>query len=103
MSRRTRNLVLVIGTAWAQVLLVAGCVALFGIGQAGTHLLAGAAFVSAGLFVAMALVIDPLVPKAGRGFVFGLKLAAVFVFLVCSGLAVYGILSGRAAAIMLAG
>ncbi len=72
---------------WAQSMFVLGLSQL--VSQmpempADMQLTMGLAFVAAGLFLAMWLVIDPLVPQAGRIFTGTLKLAMVVLFYICS-------------------
>lgn len=95
MSRPLRILTLLIGILWAQALMVSALSLLFTPAPAGDRLVLGIGLFAAGAFVAMCLVIDPLVPGAGPVVVVPLKLAAGLVFWACVALSVYGIAFGQ--------
>jgi|GEM_PF-3183614 len=101
MNRPTRILTLLVGTAWAQALLVGGLQILLDSPKITVRVLPGLALLCAGFFVAMSLVADLLVPRAGGFFVATLKTVTVVCFCICTALTVYAILSGRAASVLL--
>lgn len=94
MNQPLRKTVLLVGACWAEVLLVAGVWVLLAGLPLSARLAPGLVFVSAGLYVAMMLVIDRLVPDAGRVMVGSLKIAVVLVFCTCTVLTLYALLSG---------
>jgi len=95
MSRTFPILSLVLGTCWAQGLLVAGYALLLGPIFDDARLLLGLSMLGAGAFVAMGLVIDRLVPDAGGWVVVPLKLSAAALFIGCGGMSVYGVVTGQ--------
>lgn len=90
-----------LGIGWSQALLVAGLWLIFATTLHLARLVPAAGLIAAGLFVAMWLVIDRLVPDAGAWFVAGLKLLALLLFYAASGLALYGVVTGRATMLFL--
>lgn len=100
MDRRRRIMLPLFGTVCAQILLVVGVGWVLWSIEENWRLMPGLAFIGAGFFVAMSLVIDRLVPDATQGFVLSLKLVCVLTCSVCGGLTVFGLLSGRAIVLM---
>lgn len=86
---------MLLGTIWAQSLLLAGLTLLFSAPLTIQRLMPALAFLSAGLFVAMWLVIDKLVRQASTAVVGLLKVAVGLVFWVAGGLTVYTLLTGQ--------
>ncbi|MFK7790003.1 MAG: hypothetical protein AB8C95_11005 [Phycisphaeraceae bacterium] len=75
------------GLCWAMSMLVLGLTSLMiGPTPDPTRLAMGLALIGASLFLMMWLVIDPLVPDAGRIFTGTLKLATLVVFYVYAAL-----------------
>lgn len=100
MTRPLRITFQLIGTGWAQSLLVAGIALLAAPLPVSLGVGPGLALIGAGLFVAMWLVIDPAVPGAGPIMTVGLKIACLLLFYAGSAWMVYGILSGIAAGLI---
>lgn len=78
------------GFCWAQCMLVLGLLLLMPAVNRDNGPAFGLALVAAGLFLAMWLVIDRLVPDASRFFTGTLKLVLLVVFYACGSAALYG-------------
>lgn len=102
MSQPLRNLSMLLGTIWSEVLLVAGLALALAPPIGADRLLPAMTLWSAGSFVAMWLVIDRLVPDARPSVVRSLKLANAAVFWVCGSIWVYSIATGQPLTIGLA-
>lgn len=100
MTRGPRILLTVVGFCWGQALVVFGLAVLFLDPKWTSRAVPSAGLIGAGLFVAMGLVIDPLVPRASPRMVCCLKCAAVFLFYSCTALTLYALLSGHGARVL---
>lgn len=85
----------VLGGCWAQLWLVLGLAFLIEELIPGLAPEVGLTFVAAGLFLGMRLLIDPLVPDAGRAFTLSLKLASLVWLITCGLITLQGTLTGR--------
>ena len=79
------------GFAWALSALVLGLTLMLPALRGEGDFVMGLAFAAVGLFLAMWLVIDPLVPQAGPFFTGTLKLLAVVLFFASGFATLYGI------------
>lgn len=78
------------GFCWGQCMLVLGLLLLVPTVPRGSGPATGLALVAAGLFIAMWLVLDRLVPEANRFLTGTLKLVTIVVFYACGSAALYG-------------
>jgi len=101
MKRHAGILVFALGVGWAQSLLVLGLWLLFATALSSHRLIPAAGLIAAGLFVAMGLVIDRLVPDAQPGFVGLLKHFCTLLCYTATAVSAYAILTGRAALLFL--
>ncbi|MEM9348117.1 MAG: hypothetical protein AAGB26_16025 [Planctomycetota bacterium] len=95
MSHASRVATGLLGYCWAQFVIVIGLALLLSKITSKPETEAGLTMIAGGAVLAMGLVIDKLVPEAGRTFVWTLKGAAIVVFVACGAWTVQGIVAGR--------
>lgn len=100
MTRQARISELLMGTLCGQAMLVFGLWLAFAQWLASSRLAAALALMAGGMYLAMVIVIDPLVPGAGRVFVGLIKSAVAIVFYASAALVIYGMGSGRASELL---
>ena len=86
MNRSTRVATLLLNWGFAQTVFVLGLALWFSGATFIPGQFSGLALVAAGGFLAMWLVIDPLVPDAGKAFAWSLKAGMLLLFYVYAGL-----------------
>lgn len=88
MNKAAQMMLTLSGLGWAMSMLILGLASMMLTSPWGHHLAVGLALVGASLFVVMWLVLDRLVPDAGRVFTGTLKLVALVLFYACGTAAV---------------
>ncbi|MEM6504259.1 MAG: hypothetical protein AAGC44_12005 [Planctomycetota bacterium] len=95
MSYASRVVTGLLGYCWAQCVIVIGLALLLAEITAKPETEAGLTMIAGGAVLAMGLVVDKLVPDAGRTFVWTLKGAAIVMFIACGAWTLQGIITGR--------